>query len=91
MMVRRRDAILAMIDCLHMLGFQSRRREMSENTGSRWAVRQVSGIGQKNTVTIVSNKKAGGSIGSMTIRTADAARFKMAKSLAASVLTKKGK
>jgi len=51
----------------------------------------VSGIGQKNTVTIVSNKKAGGSIGSMTIRTADAARFKMAKSLAASVLTKKGK
>lgn len=60
---------------------------MRENASGKWTVKRM-GTSQKNTVTIVSNKKAGGSIGSITIRTADAGRFKTAKSLAASVLTR---
>ena len=64
---------------------------MRENTGSRWIVKSASGSSQSKTVTIVSNTKAGGRIGSMTIKSADATRFKTAKSVAASVLTKRGK
>lgn len=64
---------------------------MRENTGGRWSVKPISGSSKSKTVTIVSNTKAGGRIGSITIQSADAGRFKTAKSLAASALTKKGK